>query len=251
MSNNNSHRNTLLSFCSNRNLCQCFKLHLTWPYFTLSEQYETDIRTYGSIYTYIEKIDLKSISEDLPRWYYIIGKYRHMFISHKNYYSYFDIVSYKDLPNICKTLLSENINLLQTKQNCSLEEAQRWSLLTAIVVSWKDAYSSLKANVEREPLSHKYTLTEAVFILHLTPKSEIIGSFINIFQGNKYENEEMLFYVKCLTGALAFILKHEKKIRDDFEFEILTSDTSKSSFLRNGKKLMEAYKSKNIFLDMI
>lgn len=94
---------------------------------------------------------------------------------------------------------------------------------------------------EKGPLTHKYNLTEAVFILHLRPISGIIGFFSNIFQGNKYEDEEMLFYSKCLTGALSCILKHEKKIPVDFNFEILTSDTFKSSFLRNSQKLMEAY----------
>ena len=246
MSNKINHRYSVMLFCMNRNTWQLWKSHLKWPYFTLSEKYESNEWTNEWIYTKLKKIDLNSISEDLPRWYYIIGKSRNMFVAHKNYYSYFDIVSYKDLPNICKQLLSENINLLQTEQNCSLEEAQKWSLLTCIVVSWKDAYSSMKTIAKEGPFTHKYNLTEAVFILHLRPKSGINGFFSKIFQGNKYEDEEMLFYSKCLTGALACVLKHEKNIPVDFKLEILASDTFKSSFLRNSQKLMEAYEYKII-----
>ena len=238
-----SNRYPVMIFCMNRNTCQFWDLHLKWPYFILPEKYNI----HEWIYTYIKKIDLESISEDLPRWYSIIGKCRNMFVIHKQYPSYFNTVSYKDLPNTCKNLLSSNINLLQTEQNCSLEEAQKWSLLTAIVVSWKDAYSSMKAIAESGPLTHKYKLTEAVFILHLTPTSTITGFFGNIFQINKYENEEMLFYAKCLTGALACVYKHEKKIPVDFEFEILTSDNFKSSFLKNSQKLMEAYEEPKMY----
>lgn len=140
-------RYSVMLFCMNRNTCKLWKSHLKWPYFTLSEKYESDGWNNEWIYTKLKKIDLNSILEDLPRWYYIIGKCRNMFVAHKYYYSYFDIVSYKDLPNICKKLLSENINLLQTGQDCSLEEAQKWSLLTCIVVSWKDAYSSMKKDL--------------------------------------------------------------------------------------------------------
>ena len=230
----NKEQRSVMLFCMDRNTYCFWQMELKWPYFTLSEKY----KIYEYIDTYIKK-NLNSISEDLPRLYYIIGKCQQMFIVHKKYLDYFNSILYKDLPNTCIKLLSENINLLIKEKNCSLEEAQKWSLLTAIVVSWKDAYSALKAIVERGPLSHKYKLTEAIFILHLRPTFSITGFFGNIFQTDKYENEDMIFYAKCLIGALACVYKHEKYIPSDFKFEILISDSLKSSFMRNVQKLLE------------
>ena len=219
--------------CCNRNTCYLRKLYLTWPYFTLPEEYEF----HNWVYEYVKTTDLNSFS--LPMWYSILGKCRHMFVAHKNYPSYFNTITFEDLPDNCKLLLSENIKMFQKKNNTSLEDAQKWSLLTAIVVSWKKAYSAMKSINERGALTYEYKLTEAVFILHLRPTNSITDFFKNIFKSDKYEDEDMLFYAKCLTGALARVLKNEKRVSSDFKFEILTSDDLKTSFMRNIKKLME------------
>ena len=97
----------------------------------------------------------------------------------------------------------------------------------------------MKSINERGALTYEYKLTEAVFILPLRPTNSITDFFKNIFKSDKYEDEDMLFYAKCLTGALARVLKNEKRVSSDFKFEILTSDDLKTSFMRNIKKLME------------
>ena len=93
----------------------------------------------------------------------------------------------------------------------------------------------MKSINERGALTYEYKLTEAVFILPLRPTNSITDFFKNIFKSDKYEDEDMLFYAKCLTGALARVLKNEKTVSSDFKFEILTSDDLKTCFMRNIK----------------
>lgn len=221
--------------CCDRNVYYLKDLDVTWPYFTLPEEYKVKIW----VYEYVKTTNLNSLSENLPMWYSILGKCRCMFVAHKNYVSYFKNIIFKDLPDTCKLLLSENIKEFQKKNFTSIEEAQKWSLLTTIVVSWKNAYSAMKSINERGALTYEYKLTEAVFILHLRPINSITGFLSNIFNSDKYEDEDMLFYAKCLTGALACVLKNDKRVSSDFKFEIFTSDDLKTSFMRNIKRLME------------
>jgi len=103
----NKEQRSVMLFCMDRNTYCFWQMELKWPYFTLSEKY----KIYEYIDIYIKK-NLNSISEDLPRLYYIIGKCQQMFIVHKKYLDYFNSILYKDLPNTCIKLLSENINLL-------------------------------------------------------------------------------------------------------------------------------------------
>ncbi|MBQ9441004.1 MAG: hypothetical protein IJU54_01160 [Alphaproteobacteria bacterium] len=84
-------------------------------------------------------------------------------------------------------------------------------------------------------LSHKYNLTEALFILHLNPIHPSL--FRRVFYNNKYEND-MMFYAKCITGAIACILRFEKKIPEDFNFDIIPGDNVKQCFIRNVSKLI-------------
>lgn len=118
-------------------------------------------------------------------------------------------------------------------------------MITVIDVSWKDAKSSMKAISSNGSLSHKYTLTEALFILHLKPSTICNDIWYTLFQKNKYEDDNILFYAKCLTGALGCVLKYEKRVASDFTFELLQTDDTKTCFIRNIKKLMQEYKDKN------
>ena len=179
-------------------------------------------------------IDFNLASKKLFKWYYILDLCRSFYVLDKNYYTLFDEISYESLPDKCKKLLSRNINEL--KKKCDIPIAEKLSLLTTINVSWEDVLSVMKEIALVGALSHKYTLTEALFILHLKP-SNIFGRF---FQNNA--GKSLLFYAKCITGALACVLKHEGKIPSDFEFEILPTDDANGYFLRNVKKLMQAYK---------
>ena len=54
----------------------------------------------------------------------------------------------------------------------------------------------------------------------------------------------MMFYAKCITGAIAYILKFEKEIPEDFNFDIISSDDLKQCFTRNVSKLIKEYSKK-------
>ena len=49
-------------------------------------------------------------------WYSILGKCRGWFVEQKNYLSYFNTITFEDLPDNCKLLLSENIKMFQKKK---------------------------------------------------------------------------------------------------------------------------------------
>ena len=195
---------------------------------------------------YMKMIDFNLASKKLFKWYYILNLCRSFYVLDKNYYTLFDEISYERLPDNCKKLLSENITELREK--CDVSGAQKLSLLTAINVSWEDVLSVMKEIALVGALSHKYTLTEALFILHLKPSqsctsTSIWSNWSKLFQkDNEYKEEDVLFYAECLTGALARVLKYEKKIPDNFEFDLLQTNDLSWRFIKNAKKLMQAYK---------
>ena len=217
--------------CMNKNTCNFSTIRLSsnCAPFSIPSKYNTILSTSE----YIRMIQSNLLSNELSVWYYIFCCCRSHVIIEKNYWALSNKISYERLPDNCKKLLSENITELRRK--CDTKVAQKLSLLTAINVWWKDALSSIKEIVGKQALSHKHTLTEALFILHLKP-----SSILSVFRQNN-EGEDVLFYANCLTGALACVLKHEGKIPSDFEFEILPTDDAKGYFLRNVKKLMQAY----------
>ena len=81
-----------------------------------------------------------------------------------------------------------------------------------------------------------------MFILHLNPSQSCFNNLIDYFKKSNYEDKNVLFYAECLTGALARVLKYEKKIPDNFEFDLLQTNDLSWRFIRNAKKLMQAYK---------
>ena len=202
--------------------------------------------TFISIPKYIEGINSFLLSNELPVWYLNFLLCRSFFVIQKNYWSIFNKTSYENLSGNCKKLLNGNIEELKSK--CDIKVAKKLSLLTAINTSWEDALSSIKEIVGKQALSHKYTLTEALFILHLKPSqsctsTSIWSNWSKLFQkDNEYKEEDVLFYAECLTGALARVLKYEKKIPDNFEFDLLQTNDLSWRFIRNAKKLMQAYK---------
>ena len=196
---------------------------------------------------YIRIINSSFNSEELFKWYYISDLCKSFFVLDKNYCVLFDEVSYESLPNSCKKLLSGNIEELKSK--CDIKSAQKLSVLIAINTSWDDILSSMKEIVDKdEPLSHDYKLTEALFILHLKPSkscnsNSVLSNLRKLFQkSNEYKDEDVLFYAECITGALACVLKHDKKIPSDFKFDVIQTSDSSWRFMKNAKKLMQAYK---------
>lgn len=205
--------------------------------------------TFISIPKYIENISSLSLSNELPVWYLNLLLCRSFFVIQKNYWSLFNTTSYESLPGNCKKLLNGNIEKLKSK--CDIKSAQKLSVLTAINTSWEDALSAMKEIALGGALSHKYTLTEALFIIHLKPSQECTNNsvlnnlqkwFLTNRENNEYKEEDVLFYAECITGALACVLKHEGKIPSNFEFDILQTSDLEWHFLRNVKKLMQAYK---------
>ena len=192
---------------------------------------------------HIKTTDFKSVPNELSRWYFSIGLCKSFLILHETICTLHDEISYEELPNECKKLLSRNIKELKNK--CNVQVAQKLSLLTSIDVSWEDTLSSMKTITEGKALSHRYTLTEALFILHLKPSKPLINYLnpINYLKRNNYENKDVLFYAECITGALACVLKHDKKIPTDFEFDLIQTSDSSWRFMKNVKKLMLAYKN--------
>lgn len=169
----------------------------------------------------------------IPIWYLTLDICKCFVIIHKNYGTAFDNVSYESLPDNCKKLLASNIDILANK--CDLVSAQKLSLLTAINAQLDDALCAMKKIASRGALSHEYTLTEALFILHLNPTHPNV--FRRVFYNDEYE-KDMMFYAKCITGAIACILRFEKKIPDDFNFDIIPGDNVKQCFIRNVSKLI-------------
>jgi hypothetical protein len=178
-------------------------------------------------------------SNDLPTWYYILCHCRTHVIIGKNYWSLFDEISYESLPDKCKKLLSRNINEL--KKKCDISVAEKLSLLTAINPSCEEALSSMREINKNGSLSYNYTLTEAIFILHLNPSQSYTNYIMSFFRRNNYEDKNVLFYARCVMGALACVLKHDGIIPVDFEFDLLQTGDEKSYFLKSVKRLMQAY----------
>ena len=178
-------------------------------------------------------------NDNIPLWYLTLDLCKRYVIIHKNYGASFDNVSYESLPDNCKKLLSNNIEILANK--CDLISAQKLSLLTAINAQWDDALCAMKKITSRGALSHKYNLTEALFILHLNPKHPNV--FRRVFYNDEYQ-KDMMFYAKCITGVIACILKFEKEIPEDFDFDIIPSDDVKQCFTRNVSKLIKEYSKK-------
>jgi hypothetical protein len=143
-------------------------------------------------------------------------------------------------------LLLEKIN--QIKSKCDVSSAKKLSILTAINTSWENALSSMKEIVKEQALSHEYTLTEALFILHLKPSqsctsNSVWSNWIKLFlKSSEYKNEDVLFYAECITGAIACVFRHNKKIPANFEFDIIYTNDLSYRFIKNVKKLMQAYK---------
>ena len=228
------------SFCIDKNTGSFVNSALDWGIFNVPKKYNIIL---SGFHKYITTTDLNSISEQLPTWYPIIGYCRLSFILNESYYSLLKGISYESLPDNCKKLLLRNIKELNEKK-CDIKVAQKLSVLTAINTSWEDTLSSMKTITEGKALSHRYTLTEALFILHLKPSKPLINYLnpINYLKRNNYENKDVLFYAECITGALACVLKHDKKIPTDFEFDLIQTSDSSWRFMKNAKKLMQAYK---------
>ena len=211
------------------------------PFF-IPSKYNTILDTYE----YIKMIQSNLQLNDLPTWYSILCRCRTRVIIGKCYLSLFNEVSYESLPDNCKKLLSGNIEELRSK--CDIKSAQKLSVLTAINTSWDDILSSMKTITDGKALSHRYTLTEALFILHLKPSkscnsNSVLSNLRKLFQkSNEYKDEDVLFYAECITGALACVLKHDKKIPSDFKFDVIQTSDSSWRFMKNAKKLMQAYK---------
>ena len=178
-------------------------------------------------------------NDNIPIWFLTLDLCKRYVITHKNYGATFDNVSYESLPDNCKKLLSSNIEILANK--CDLVSAQKLSLLTAIDAQWDDALCAMKNIASSGALSHKYNLTEALFILHLNPTHPNV--FRRVFYNDEYKND-MMFYAKCITGAIACILKFEKEIPEDFNFDIIPGDDVKQCFIRNVSKLIKEYSKK-------
>lgn len=178
-------------------------------------------------------------NDNIPIWFLTLDLCKRYVITHKNYGAAFDNVSYESLPDNCKKLLSSNIEILANK--CDLVSAQKLSLLTAIDAQWDDALCAMKNITSSGALSHKYNLTEALFILHLNPTHPNV--FRRVFYNDEYKND-MMFYAKCITGAIACILKFENEIPEDFNFDIVPGDDVKRCFTRNVSKLIKEYSKK-------
>ncbi len=203
-------------------------------------------REYDALLNFPKQIEIikeKNINyvnnDNIPIWYLTLDLCKRFVITHKNYGTAFDNVSYESLPDNCKKLLSSNIEILANK--CDLVSAQKLSLLTAINAQWDDALCAMKKIASRGALSHEYTLTEALFILHLNPTHPNV--FRRVFYNDEYE-KDMMFYAKCITGAIACILKFEKEIPEDFKFDIIQGDDVKQCFIRNVSKLINEYSKK-------
>ena len=230
--------------CMDKNTCNfsTIRLSLNCAPFSIPSKYNTILSTSE----YIRMIQSNLLSNELSVWYYIFCCCRSHVIIEKNYWALSNKISYERLPDNCKKLLNGNIKELRRK--CDIKVAKKLSLLTAINTSWEDTLSSINEIVEEKALFHDYTLTEALFIIHLKPSqsctsTSIWSNWSKLFQkDNEYKEEDVLFYAECLTGALSRVLKHDGKIPSDFEFEILPTDDAKGYFLRNVKKLMQAYK---------
>ena len=188
----------------------------------------------------IKERNINDVNDDnIPFWYLTLDLCKRFVITHKNYGAAYGNVSYESLPDNCKKLLSSNIEILANK--CDIVSAQKLSLLTAIDAQWDDALCAMKKITSRGALSHKYNLTEALFILHLNPTHPNV--FRRLFYYNEYEND-MIFYAKCITGAIACVLKFEKEIPEDFNFDIIPGDDVKQCFIRNVSKLIKEYSKK-------
>ena len=127
------------------------------------------------------------------------------------------------------------------KKKCDIPIAEKLSLLTAINPSYEEALSSMREINKDGSLSYNYTLTEAIFILHLNPSQSCTNYIMSFFRKNNYEDKNVLFYARCLIGALACVLKHDGKIPADFEFDLLQTGNEKSYFLTSVKRLMQTY----------
>jgi hypothetical protein len=224
------------------NTGEFWNIALDWHNFLIPSIYNIE----ATFNKYITTTDLNSIPEQLPMCYSITGTCRHYIIIHKDYRSLFNEVSYESLPDNCKKLLLEKIN--QIKSKCDVSSAKKLSILTAINTSWENALSSMKEIVKEQALSHEYTLTEALFILHLKPSQSCTSNSawsnrIKLFlKSSEYKNEDVLFYAECITGAIACVFRHNKKIPANFEFDLIYTNDLSYRFIKNVKKLMQAYK---------
>jgi hypothetical protein len=140
--------------------------------------------------------------------------------------------------SLCREALKSSVNDIQ-KYRVLPDLAEKLSLLIVFEVPWRLAVTALRELCKEGAFSHEYTLEEALFVVHMCPRRSRVDTFLDFWQKSKYE-DDIVFYMKCLAGAMARVLKEEGKVRD-FSFDIDISFTNKQLVVHNVKKLLAAY----------
>ncbi len=114
-----------------------------------------------------------------------------------------NIMHYWSLP-LDSSRLSEQLGLIWQKNATTIqstvkeiteEQAQKMAFVTVTDTTWSECIGACRSVATEGPFSHKYSLEDALMILHMYPQ-------IGFFEKYWIPSEDMEFYTNCVAGAL-------------------------------------------------
>ena len=86
-------------------------------------------------------------------------------------------------------------DILSNAEGATEEQARKLAFATVVDTTWIECINACRSVATEGPFSHKYSLEDALMILHMYPQ-------IGFFEKYWIPSEDMEFYTNCVAGAL-------------------------------------------------